>query len=98
MLIELRDVEVHIQPETILTQALQEGDISTDVIIRECISEDGAQAVLNSIDNEEISSYCNNYNITLQVDTLEGIFRALPQLTKTDKAKLFWQLLQCKED
>ena len=94
MLIELRDVEVHIEPETVLTQALQEGDISIDTIIRECISEDGADAVLDSVDNSDIESYSKRYGLADELPNLDEIVLGLRELDQTDKAKLLWLLLK----
>ena len=98
MLIEIKEVEAHIQPETILTQALQEGDLTVDRVVQECIAEDGVESVLDVVDNDEILNYVQRYDLDLKINTLEQVFRAIPELTKTDKAKLLWQLLQCKED
>ena len=94
MLIELRDVEVHIEPETVLTQALQEGDISLDTIIRECISEDGADAVLDSIDNNDIESYSKRFGLADELPNYDEIVLGLRELDQDDKAKLLWQLLK----
>ena len=98
MLIEIRDVKAHIQPETILTQALQEGDLSIDAIVRECIAEEDYESVLDAVDNDDILNYVQRYDLDIKINTLEQVFRAIPELTKSDKAKLLWQLLQCKED
>ncbi len=94
MLIELRDVEVHIEPETVLTQALQEGDISLDTIVRECINEDGADAVLDAVDNSDIESYSKRFGITDELPNLDEIALGLRELDQTDKAKILWLLLK----
>jgi hypothetical protein len=87
MLVELRDVEVHIEPETVLVQALEEGDISVDAIVRECISQDGADIVLDAIDNDDITSYSKRFGLADELPNLEA-------LDQEDKAKLLWLLLK----
>lgn len=94
MLIELRDVEVHIEPETVLTQALQEGDISADTVIRECINEDGADAVLDAIDNDDIASYSKRFGLADELPNLDEIVLGIRELNQEDKAKLLWLLLK----
>ena len=94
MLVELRDVEVHVEPRDIITQALQEGDISTDTIISECISEDGAEAVLDSIDNNDIKSYVERFGLAEELSNLEEIVLGVRELSQDDKAKLLWLLLK----
>lgn len=94
MLIELRDVEVHIELETVLVQALEEGDISVDTIIRECISQDGVEAVLDSIDNDDIINYSQRYALIDELVNLDEIIRSVQALNNDDKAKLLWLLLK----
>lgn len=94
MLVELRDVEVHVEPETILVQALQEGDIPIDAIIRECISEDGADAVLDAIDNNDITSYSKRFGLADELPNLDAMVLGVRELDQEDKAKLLWLLLK----
>ena len=94
MLVELRDVEVHVEPETILVQALEEGDISVDAIIRECISQDGADVVLDAIDNDDITSYSKRYGLADELPKLDEIILGVRELDQEDKAKLLWILLK----
>ncbi len=94
MLVELRDVEVHIQPETVLVQALEEGDISVDAIIRECISQDGADIVLDAIDNNDITSYSKRYGLADELPNLDEIILGVRELDQEDKATLLWLLLK----
>ena len=94
MLVELRDVEVHINPETVLVQALEEGDISVDAIIRECISQDGADVVLDAIDNDDITSYSKRFGLVDELPKLDEIILGVRELDKEDKAKLLWLLLK----
>ena len=95
MLIELRDVEVHIEPEAILVQALQEGDISTDTIIRECINEDGgSDLILGAVPYDDISEFSKKTGISQMLPRLEEIIEGLKKLNNTDKATLLWFLLK----
>ena len=94
MLIELRDVEVHIEPDIVLIKALEEGDISVDTIIRECINEDGADAVLDAIDNDDITSYSKRFGLADELPNLDAIILGVKELDQEDKAKLLWLLLK----
>lgn len=96
MLVELRDVEVHIEPEEILTQALQDGDVTVGTAIYLCINEEGTEAVLNAIDKSEMSTYCNNNNIYDHLEDFESITTAVNKLTQSEKAQLVWMLLKCE--
>lgn len=96
MLIELRDVEVHIEPEEILTKALQEGDLSVDKIVRECVYEENVDAVLDALEHGDIEYYCKRHDIyTAHID-LDLVANALKTWSQTDKAKLLWLLLKCE--
>ena len=97
MLVELKDVEVFIEPNEILTQALEEGDISIDHVIRECINEEGVETVLDSIDNNDIRDYIEKYDLDIELDVYDQVARAVSEFSEDDKAKLLWQLLKCKE-
>jgi len=94
MLVELRDVEVHIEPETVFTQAIQEGDITTDTVVRECIDQDGADAVLDAVDNSDIESYCKRYALADVLPKYDEIVLGLRGLANEDKAKILWLLLK----
>lgn len=94
MLVELRDVEVHIEPETVLVQALEEGDISVDAIVRECISQDGADIVLDAIDNDDITSYSKRFGLADELPNLDAMVLGVRELDQEDKAKLLWLLLK----
>ena len=94
MLVELRDVEVHIEPETILSQAIQEGDISTDTVVRECIGEDGVDAVLDAVDNNDIELYCKRLGLASALPKYEDIVLGLGELGQEYKAKILWLLLK----
>ena len=97
MLVELRDVEVHIEPELILTQALNDGEITIDTVIRECISEGGDECVLDAIDNDDILKYVKEYDLDIEIDMYDRVLRAIAEFSDTDKARLLWQLLKSKE-
>ena len=90
MLIELRDVEVHIELIEVLQQALQ--DYYLSITDASSVSE-----VLATIDNDDIEQYCINNKLSAHLLTLDDIATALPSLTQTDKAKLLWLLLKCEE-
>ncbi len=94
MLVELRDVEVHLEPEEILTQALQEGDITIDAVVQECIAEEDADAVLNAVENEDIQDYCERHSISNQTIDFEFIALAARKLTEQEQAELVWKLLK----
>ena len=94
MLIELRDVEVHIEPETILTQAIQEGDISVDTLVRACVDEEGAEAVLEVISPYIIKEYCIKRDINIELNYFPQIVEAVKEFNTTEKAMLLWQLLK----
>ncbi len=97
MLVELKDVEVFIEPNDILTQALEERDISIDHVIRECISEEGVESVLDAVDNDDIRDYVEKYNLDIEIDVYDKVARALKEFSQPQKAQLLWQLLKCEE-
>jgi len=93
----LREVEVHIEPDEILSQALKEGDLDVRSVVRECIYEESAEAVLDCIEHDEIERYCQRHELGLAND-FETIVAALKQLSNLEKAKLLWLLLKCEGD
>jgi len=97
MLVELRQVEVFVEPNDILTQALEEGDISVDRVIQECLTEEGVETILDAVDNDDIRDYVEKYDLDLEINTLHQVVRAVAEFSDDDKAKLLWQLLKCKE-
>ena len=94
MLVELKEVEIYIEPETILTQALEDGDISTDTIVRECIGEDGVDAVLDAVDNNDIRLYCERLGLIKSHLKYEEIIIGVRALSTENKAKILWLLLK----
>ena len=97
MLEELKDVEAHIEPEEILIQALQEGDISIDSVVRACMEEEGTDAVLEVIRADVIKQYCYDKDINIELKYFNQISDAVKEFSSQEKAMLLWQLLQCKE-
>ena len=97
MLVELKDVEVFIEPNDVLTQALEEGDISIDHVIRECITEEGVESVLDAVDNEDIKNYVQRYDLDIEIDGYDQVERAVKEFSQPKKAQLLWQLLKCEE-
>jgi len=94
MLVELRDVEVYVEPEEILTKALEEGDLSVDTVVRECIINDGVEDVLDSVDNSDITAYCEKHNIMDLAQGFEMVMETVPTITQEQKAQLLWLLLK----
>ena len=92
MLVELRDIEVYVEPEEILTKALEEGDLSADTVVRECIINDGVDSVLDAVDNSDITDYCERLELTTQLD-FEQVAANVRLMDQTEKAKLLWMLL-----
>ena len=92
MLYELRDVEVYIEPDEVLTKALEEGDITIDTLVRECISEDGVDSVLDAVDNSDITDYCERLELVLPVNFTQ-MATNIRSLNQDEKAKLIWLLL-----
>ncbi len=96
MLVELRDVEVHIEPQEILIQALQDYDLSIDTVISQCIYEENADEVLKAIDNADIQNYCEVNNISTTTNDFESITLTVKELNQQEKAQLVWMLLRCE--
>ena len=94
MLVELKDVEVHIEPTEVVQQALEDHDIYADELITMCIDHESAEYVLESIDNEKIKEYCINHEINIELKYFEQISEAVKDFTIQEKALLLWQLLK----
>ncbi|QSZ41216.1 hypothetical protein GJV85_03505 [Sulfurimonas aquatica] len=97
MLVELRDVEVYIEPDDILSKALREGDLSVSDAICICEEEAGAQEILKSIDDEDIQRYCENKGIELECD-FEMIVKNLKILSNEQRASLFWFIIGINDE
>ncbi len=96
MLVELRDVEVFIEPQDILTQALEEGDLQIDRVVQDCITEEGAESVLDAVDNNDITNYVEKYDLNIEIDEYDQVVRAIKEFSQAQKAQLLWQLLKCE--
>ena len=98
MLVELKDVEVHIEPSDILRQALDDGDINVDQVVCECIAQEDAESVLDAVDNVDITDYCKRYELGIVADNFSHIFESIKELNQMQKAQLLWLLLKCEEN
>jgi hypothetical protein len=96
MLVELRDVEVYVEPDEILKKALEEGDLSVDKVVRACIYEESSDAVLEALEHSDIEDFCKRHEIGAAVIDYETIALALKSLTNQEKAQLLWLLLKCE--
>ena len=96
MLVELRDVEVYIEPDEILRQALSEGDLDISQVVSECVDQEGTNSVLNALEHETITAYCKAQNLLDLTDPFHDTLELLPRLSQCEKAQLLWTLLECK--
>ena len=94
MLVELKDVAVHFEPQEILTQAIQDYDLSVTDVVNICIEEESVDTVLEVINNEDIKSYCHDKDINIDLDYFPQICEAIKEFTSAEKAQLLWQLLK----
>ena len=94
MLVQLQEVEGHIEPLEVLQQALQDYDISVSDVINICIDESGVDTVLESIENDSIRNYCYDKDINIELKYYEQISAAVKEFSSTEKAMLLWQLLK----
>ena len=97
MLVELKDVEVFIEPQEILQQALQDYDLSITDAVNICIEESSEDTVLEAIENDVIKQYCYDKDINIELKYFDQISEAVKEFSSQEKAMLLWQLLQCKE-
>ena len=97
MLVELKYVEAHIEPEQILIQAIQEADISVESVVRACVEEEGADAVLEVISADVIKQFCYDKDINIELQYFDQISAAVKEFNNNEKAMLLWQLLQYQE-
>lgn len=97
MLVELRDVEVYIEPDDILNKALRDGDLSISDAVCICEEEAGAEEILRSIDDEDIQKYCNDKNIGLECN-FEMMAKNLKGLSNEERASLLWFLIGINDD
>ena len=94
MLVELKYVEVEIEPEEILSQALRDGDLSVKDALSLCEDEVDMQDILEDLspDGDDLQQYCNTKNIELEVD-FEDMVRSLKNLTQEQRASLLWFII-----
>ena len=97
MLIELQEVEAHINPTEVVQQALEHRDIYADELISICIDHESTDYVLESIDDEKIKQYCIDKDLNLDEMYFAQISEAVKVFTTEEKAKLLWLLLKCEE-
>ena len=97
MLIELRDVEVYVEPDDILSKAISEGDLSVRDVISICEEEADAQEILQEIDDEDIQQYCNEKNIEIEYD-FEMIAKSLKYLEQKERASLLWLIIGINDE
>ena len=97
MLVELRDVEVYVEPDDILSKALSNGDLSISDAICICEEEAGAQEILDSIDDEDIQKYCNDKELELECD-FESMAKSLKGLSQKERASLLWMIIGINDD
>ena len=92
MLISLKQVEIEVEPEEVLFQALREGDLSINDAVSICEEEAGAQEVLESVDDEDIQRYCEEHGIELE-QNFKTIVKSLKSLTQEERASLLWFII-----
>jgi len=97
MLIELRDVEVYVEPDDILIRALSNGDLSISDAVSICEEEAGASEILESIDDEDIQKYCNDKELELECD-FEMMAKNLKGLSQEERAKLLWFIIGINDE
>ena len=92
MLVELKYVEVEIEPDDILIRALSNGDLSISDAVSICEEEAGTQEVLDSIDDEDIQKYCNDKELELECN-FESMAKNLKGLSQEERAQLLWFII-----
>ena len=97
MLVELRDVEVYVEPNEILSQALQDGELSISDAVSICEDEADADEILRNIDDEDIQQYCNNKGIEIEYD-FEMMVKSLKDLSQEQRASLLWFIIGINDE
>ena len=92
MLVELKYVEIEIEIDEILSQALRERDMSIRDAVSICEDESDAEEILDLISDEDIQRYCNTKGIELECD-FEMMTKNLKWLSAEERASLLWHLL-----
>lgn len=96
MLVELNDVEAHIEPTELLQQALQGGYISVSTTIDICIDEGSVNEILSSLDQDDIAEYYEEKRLRTSFNSVDLILEEISYLDDTSKAVLLWRLLECR--
>lgn len=95
MLVELRDIEVHIEPREILQQALQDYDLPITDAIATCLEESSSFEILDCIEQDTIKQFVEERGIYIEnYDHYSQILNGVKKLASTEKAMLLWQLLK----
>ena len=99
MLVELKYVEVEIEPEEILSQALRDGDLSVRDTLSLCEDEVGMQDMLEELEpeGEDIQRYCDTKKIELEYN-FEDIVKSLKDLTQKERASLLWFIIGINDE
>lgn len=99
MLVELKYVEIEIEPEEVLSQALRGGDLSVRDTLSLCQDEIGMQDILEELepDGDDIQEYCNKKRIELEYD-FEDIVRSLKSLSQEQRASLLWFIIGINDE
>ena len=97
MLVALKYVEIEVEPEEVLFQALREGDLSINDAVSICEEEAGPQEVLESVDDEDIQRYCEEHSIELE-QNFETIVKSLKSLTQEERASLLWFIIGINDE
>lgn len=97
MLIELKYVEVEIEPEEIIFKSLSEGDIPVRDVVYMCLEEAGTEEVLKCIEDSNIQEYCENKGIELEC-SFETIVKNLKKLSQEQRASLLWFIIGINDE
>jgi len=97
MLIELRDVEVYVEPDDILYKALSNAELSVEDVINIIENEADAEEILKNIDDEDIQQYCKDKSIEIEYD-FEMIANSLKHLSQEERAKLLWFIIGINDE
>ena len=97
MFVEVKNIDIEVEPQEILFQALSEGDLSIDDAVRICEEEAGTYEVLECIEDEDIQIYCNKNGIELEYN-FEMIAKSLKDLTKEQRASLLWFIIGINDE
>ena len=89
MKVELKHVEAHIEPNDILREAIDNGDIKLSEIMGIVTNDYSNSDILDYFKLSDIEDYLGNEE--LQVNE---VFDAVKAFTKEQKALLLWQLLK----